>query len=110
MYSVIVGVQLQLTLMQYFLSMTSLFHALSLGRTLSNSLETSLTTVALSYWPWPGSKSGGISKSLAVAAVACLVRPTNAIIWAFLFFEFAWRRRSDLDTLRSLVLQAVVVG
>ncbi|KAF8831077.1 hypothetical protein HHX47_DHR1000110 [Lentinula edodes] len=36
------------------LSLTSLFHALSLSRSLSNSLETSLTTIALTYYPWDG--------------------------------------------------------
>ncbi len=38
---------------QLLLSLTSIFHALALSRTLSNSLETSLTTVALFYWPLP---------------------------------------------------------
>jgi phosphatidylinositol glycan class B len=35
-----------------FLSLTSFFHALSLSRSLSNSLETSLTTIALAHYPW----------------------------------------------------------
>ena len=35
-----------------FLSLTSFFHALSLSRSLSNSLETTLTTIALCYYPW----------------------------------------------------------
>ena len=37
---------------QFFLSITSFFHGLALSRSLSNSLETSLTTIALSYFPW----------------------------------------------------------
>lgn len=37
---------------QFFLSITSFFHTLSLSRSLSNSLETSLTTIALAYFPW----------------------------------------------------------
>jgi len=40
---------------QLFLSLTSFFHALSLSRSLSNSLETSLTTIALAYYPWDSS-------------------------------------------------------
>ena len=38
--------------LQFVLSLTSFFHGLSLSRSLSNSAETSLTTVALSYFPW----------------------------------------------------------
>jgi phosphatidylinositol glycan class B len=37
---------------QLFLSLTSFFHALSLSRSMSNSLETTLTTIALCYYPW----------------------------------------------------------
>src|SRR5216684_1635357 len=37
---------------QFFLSLTSFFHALSLSRSMSNSLETTLTTIALCYYPW----------------------------------------------------------
>jgi hypothetical protein len=40
---------------QFFLSLTSFFHALSLSRSMSNSLETTLTTIALSYYPWDSS-------------------------------------------------------
>lgn len=37
---------------QFFLSTTSLFHAYALPRTLSNSPETLLTTLALVYFPF----------------------------------------------------------
>jgi hypothetical protein len=40
---------------QAFLSLTSFFHALALSRSLSNSLETSLTTVAIAHYPWDAS-------------------------------------------------------
>lgn len=82
-------------------------------RTLSNSLETTLTILALTQWPWhwyPGDRnksSGGeegsgteeqesiatsdgekvldsLRKCLFLAAVACLLRPTNILIWTFL--------------------------
>jgi hypothetical protein len=32
--------------------LTSFFHALSLSRSMSNSLETTFTTIALCYYPW----------------------------------------------------------
>src|SRR6267142_4772896 len=41
-----------LNILQFFLSLTSFFHALSLSRSMSNSLETTLTTIALCYYPW----------------------------------------------------------
>ena len=41
--------------LQLFLSLTSFFHALSLSRSMSNSLETTLTTIALCYYPWDAS-------------------------------------------------------
>ncbi|KAL1852206.1 glycosylphosphatidylinositol anchor biosynthesis [Paecilomyces lecythidis] len=79
-------------------------------RTLSNCLETTLTVVALYFWPWrwtitPKEKnnkdedendlitdeepeerneSGSLRKCLLLAALACLLRPTNIIIWIIL--------------------------
>ncbi|GAB7364865.1 hypothetical protein MBLNU230_g5657t1 [Neophaeotheca triangularis] len=66
-------------------------------RTLSNSLETALTIAALDHWPWEWLLSGhnpaagnraasvivppGIKISLLAAALACILRPTNIIIW-----------------------------
>ncbi|KIY73236.1 glycosyltransferase family 22 protein [Cylindrobasidium torrendii FP15055 ss-10] len=71
-----------------FLSFTSFFHALSLSRSLSNSLETSLSTLAFAYYPWNGrleQKGSRIGASLLFAALACAIRPTSALIWLFLF-------------------------
>ncbi|ROV98400.1 hypothetical protein VMCG_07092 [Cytospora schulzeri] len=65
-------------------------------RTFSNSLEMTLTIMALNYWPWEllgdGSEPhGGFSArrgrltslrvSLFLAAIAVLLRPTNVLIW-----------------------------
>lgn len=65
-------------------------------RTFSNSLEMTLTIMALNYWPWEllGDSSeahGGFSArrsrttslriSLFLAALAVLLRPTNVFIW-----------------------------
>lgn len=65
-------------------------------RTFSNSLEMTLTIMALNYWPWEllGDSSephGGFSArrgrlaslrvSLLLAAIAVLLRPTNVLIW-----------------------------
>ena len=59
-------------------------------RTYSNSLEASLTAVALTLWPWPllnkspqpvKYHSSDVIPSLSVAAVAVLARPTAALMW-----------------------------
>ncbi|EEP77405.1 conserved hypothetical protein [Uncinocarpus reesii 1704] len=82
-------------------------------RTLSNCLETTLTVAALYYWPWDWSTAGGSSgqaarqpktlepeqshlrKCLLLAALACILRPTNLIIWlclvTFPFFTIGFR-------------------
>lgn len=74
----------------YFVSLTSLFHALSLSRSMSNSLETSLTTAALSCYPWDNARSMQVQSTrmrmcIVFAALACAIRPTNAIIWVYMF-------------------------
>jgi phosphatidylinositol glycan class B len=54
-------------------------------RTLTNSTETVLTTIALYYWPWTAEKKSkehsNFILSLFFAALSCLIRPTSAIIW-----------------------------
>lgn len=40
-----------------FLSLTSFFNALALSRSLSNSLETSLSALAFAYYPWDASSN-----------------------------------------------------
>ncbi|KAH9843180.1 Alg9-like mannosyltransferase family-domain-containing protein [Rhodofomes roseus] len=96
-----------------FLSLTSFFHVLSLSRSLSNSLETTLTTVALSHYPWDTTtppKRQDIRRFLATAALACAVRPTNAVIWVYMSGLLLWRLRRQPRHLASLLLNVAVVG
>ncbi|KAM0786678.1 hypothetical protein ACM66B_002125 [Microbotryomycetes sp. NB124-2] len=66
-------------------SVTNFFHFQALTRTFSNSVETALTAVALSLWPWPMARQSGNSvAALAAAALACVMRPSNAVIWSYL--------------------------
>ncbi|POR36063.1 GPI mannosyltransferase 3 [Tolypocladium paradoxum] len=68
-------------------------------RTFSNSLETTLTVMALYYWPWqllgaatstkenpkpvnPLRNLWQLRASLCLAALAVVLRPTNVLIWA----------------------------
>ncbi|KAH5143242.1 mannosyltransferase [Parastagonospora nodorum] len=87
-------------------------------RTLSNCIETTITTVAIYHWPWhwPGTardsttagkdQSQSVEKhlgspakltscrlrlSLLLAALACILRPTNALIWVSVFVPTLWQ-------------------
>ncbi|KAI9751639.1 MAG: Aminopeptidase 2 mitochondrial [Chaenotheca gracillima] len=67
-------------------------------RTLSNCLETTLTIAALYLWPWNWSEgkpsssgekndvkaSSSLRGCLVLAALACVLRPTNLLIWVCL--------------------------
>ncbi|KAI3403261.1 GPI10 [Candida oxycetoniae] len=54
-------------------------------RSFSNNLETTLTIMALRYWPWNlDIKSKGWFISLACGVVSCIIRPTNILIWSSL--------------------------
>ncbi|KAE8550688.1 hypothetical protein EYB25_006916 [Talaromyces marneffei] len=91
-------------------------------RTFSNSAETTLTIVALYFWPWEwfldnqemdaeeeeereeedepdepfesASRQSSLRKCLLLAALACVLRPTNIIIWAcmagFAVYQRPW--------------------
>jgi len=76
-----------LTLSQLFSQLSNWFMFYCFSRTLSNSLETVLTLVSLYFWPCMRSSSNYsfVSRKwgLAVAAVACAIRPTSAITWLY---------------------------
>ncbi|KAJ5712303.1 hypothetical protein N7493_008771 [Penicillium malachiteum] len=105
-------------------------------RTFSNSLETSLTVVALEFWPWKWSAGSndrknssekapaeartilfGLRQCLCLAALACILRPTNIIIWVtlagFAWFQCYWDQRKTLARevlLCGLTILAVSAG
>lgn len=106
-------------------------------RTFSNSIETTLTAMALAYWPWDllgaadavrGDKPAdqvrprappstrGLRKSLLLAAVAVILRPTNILIWlaivTLMLTRFSLDGASPLTskTVLSLAIEAVVCG
>ncbi|KAF8629999.1 hypothetical protein AX15_003170 [Amanita polypyramis BW_CC] len=82
-----------------FLSLTCFFHALALSRSLSNSLETSLSTIAFAHYPWDAAvhsspnvcfKRSDIRVMFIFIALGCMIRPTNAIIWVYLIIKLLW--------------------
>ncbi|CAG9772532.1 unnamed protein product [Ceutorhynchus assimilis] len=51
------------------------------SRTLINTFEASLTTIALSKFPWSGTKNGNSEKFIWIIAFLFVLRPTSAIVW-----------------------------
>ncbi|XP_067644783.1 GPI mannosyltransferase 3-like [Eurosta solidaginis] len=74
------------------------------SRTLSNTLETSLNTIALSYFPWVGEGS----TYLWFAAVCCFLRPTAAVIWIPLCIYHL--RKSRLPANELIFKQILLIG
>ncbi|KAF8844880.1 hypothetical protein BDN67DRAFT_942333 [Paxillus ammoniavirescens] len=100
---------------QYFLSLTSFFHSLSLSRSLSNSFETSLTTVALCHFPWDVAsefhpRRQKLRRCIIFAALTCAVRPTNAIIWVYMFALLFWRLRTNAKLLVRTMRDCAIIG
>lgn len=83
-------------------------------RTLSNCAETTITAIAMYYWPWhwhalareenlgaKGKKQAGshiglgsiseLRLSLLLAALACILRPTNGLIWLCVCVPTLWQ-------------------
>ncbi|KAI8987324.1 Alg9-like mannosyltransferase family-domain-containing protein, partial [Mycotypha africana] len=74
-----------------FTTLCSWYNIFMSARTLSNTLEMIFTIVALNYWPIPGviSTSGrqwlkNYRIALILAITACIMRPTNGLLWLFL--------------------------
>ncbi|KZT34404.1 glycosyltransferase family 22 protein [Sistotremastrum suecicum HHB10207 ss-3] len=94
-----------------FLSLSSFFHSLALTRSLATSMETILTTVALSFWPFSDVPFTSLVKrrvgiALSIAAFSCILRPTSAIIWSFLFIDlFIFRKAGSW-----LIASAIPIG
>ncbi|XP_032218088.1 GPI mannosyltransferase 3 isoform X2 [Nematostella vectensis] len=97
-------------------NLSSWFTFYCVTRTLSNSWETVLTTIALYYWPLELlqttkvkdiDQSSNISISLIVAAFACIIRPTSAILWLPLSTLHIIRTERKLY---FILLQALPVG
>jgi hypothetical protein len=120
---------LPLTNPQLLLSLVSFFHGLALVRTFSNSMETSLTTLALSYWlpiahPAHPKKFEGTQDSkspsvlatrklvfpLSIAALACAIRPTNAVLWTYLVGTYLFNLRKQPIQIAQTLFVAGIVG
>ncbi|BGP72901.1 glycosylphosphatidylinositol anchor biosynthesis [Rhodotorula toruloides] len=88
-------------------TLTSFFHFFTASRTLSNSTETALTAWALRYWPWDATSESNLPLSLGFAAIATVLRPSNAVVWVFLGGQLMWessgRRRWYIIRVAALI-------
>ncbi|XP_015600522.1 GPI mannosyltransferase 3 [Cephus cinctus] len=75
-------------------------------RTIINSVETALTIIALSMFPWPNSQNRS-SNFLWIIAVLCATRPTAAIVWIPLCLYHLF---INLKSKPSLILQYILIG
>ncbi|KAG9441821.1 hypothetical protein H6P81_017675 [Aristolochia fimbriata] len=71
-----------------FCQLTNWFMFFCSPRTLSNVLETVLTVISLYYWPTFRDSSNKVPTAsrklaLALAGLACAIRPTSAITWLY---------------------------
>ncbi|KAK9210514.1 hypothetical protein WN944_002885 [Citrus x changshan-huyou] len=95
-----------------FSQLANWFMFFCFNRTFSNSLETVLTLVGLYYWPTlrvSSSKFPSVSRKLglALAALACAIRPTSAITWLYVgLLELIFAR----DRLKFIFLEAAPDG
>lgn len=105
--------------------MTNLFHAHALTRFLSTSAETSLTIIALYYWPFQSAAApiagntsysrkidfGRLALSLGLSATAFVLRPTNLVFWVVMGGELVIRTaRHNAFTGLKIVALAFVIG
>ncbi|XP_044756159.1 GPI mannosyltransferase 3 [Coccinella septempunctata] len=60
---------------------TSWFSFYMGSRTLINSFETAISTIALSLFPWPGTGKDEKLHFLWLVGFICIVRPTAAVMW-----------------------------
>ncbi|KAF2564438.1 hypothetical protein F2Q70_00014324, partial [Brassica cretica] len=79
--------QMLISLGTLFCQMANWFTFFCMNRTFSNCLETVLTIMGIYYWPCirDPSKAHPVNRKwgLVIAALACAVRPTSAIIWLY---------------------------
>ncbi|OUM59808.1 glycosyltransferase family 22 protein [Piromyces sp. E2] len=98
-----------------FCSMLSWSNWNILVRTVSNSIETTLTVMALYYWPLQKPKNGGevpikdFIIALALAAIACFFRPTNGVVWIFLGLSLIFQYRKSFKALSNIIYYVLIV-
>ena len=75
-------------------------------------MEMALTMMALNYWPLTGftveqTWMTRYRKALVFAFIACVMRPTNALIWLFLGIQLIWTAKGRRT---QVMVNAMVIG
>ncbi|KAM4037840.1 GPI mannosyltransferase 3 isoform 2-T2 [Anomaloglossus baeobatrachus] len=91
----------------YFSQLCSWFTWYCSSRTLTNTMETVLGTLALHYYPLEGSHTKNSTKYLFIVALAFLVRPTALILWVPLLLYHFSKEQKKLDL---IIYQCFPVG
>ncbi|ODQ80606.1 glycosyltransferase family 22 protein [Babjeviella inositovora NRRL Y-12698] len=100
----------QLARWALLVSITSGWNWYMVTRSFSSSLEMILTTIALAHWPWGRHVYfADTAKALSAAAVSCLIRPTNGLLWLFFGAALLVRVRSSVTRAKLAVL-AITIG
>ncbi|XP_060734382.1 GPI mannosyltransferase 3 [Tachysurus vachellii] len=94
----------------YFCQLCSWFTWYCSTRTLTNSTETTLTVLALSYYPLHGSRTHHSWKYLSLVSVAVIVRPTALIVWLPLLLHHLWREENKLKLITQQGLPVMAVS
>ncbi|XP_059769230.1 GPI mannosyltransferase 3 isoform X3 [Balaenoptera ricei] len=81
----------------FFCQLCSWFTWYCCTRTLTNTMETVLTIIALFYYPLEGSKFMNSVKYSSLVALAFIIRPTAVIPWIPLLFRHFWQEQRKLD-------------
>lgn len=94
-----------------FVSLLSAFNWFFLTRTFSNSAEMILTAVALNYWSFNGKEVNfkRLSAALFIGAISCVLRPTNAILWAVLGLHLVFTTPAKMRVLWLAVRNVALV-
>ncbi|KAL7405715.1 hypothetical protein ABVT39_006176 [Epinephelus coioides] len=88
----------------FFCHMCSWFSWYCCTRTLTNSMETTITCLALFYFPLPGSKTHSSKIYLTLVALAVIVRPTALIVWFPLLLYHFWQEDNKLRLITHYVI------
>ncbi|KAM3877003.1 GPI mannosyltransferase 3 [Diretmus argenteus] len=91
----------------FFSHLCSWFTWYCCTRTMTNTMETTLTSLALFYYPLPGSKIHSSKKYLTLVALAVIVRPTALIVWLPLLAYHFWQ---EDDKLRLITHDCMPIG
>lgn len=88
---------------------TNWFMLYSSTRTITNSMETTLITAAMYYFPWPGklNSRNSVKKFLILAALSIIIRPTAAVIWVLMC---SWHLQDNHHQMWTTLKSYIVVG